>query len=750
MTGFFFKRIVFFVVFFIRCSLYIPSILCIPSKTMLLTTIWQQLQCVQEAVRQESREAQDIAIAALQDTLATGPPSLFPSFVYPLLTDVLHFYCRNVLPSLGISIEDLRVVREAFERTITHLNTQESTAKQIEVQLKQLFAQVKSGGFETIEELVRALRGIALSGNADITSGHPFPASKRKQTQNRQETGESHSSGRLSVLDLSALRFGSRAYRTLQRSPFTAQHVMSFFDALLDDALPDDTREAVAAIYDLFWHQLHELLDIKSVLVNPKAKEALIMHFDIRSFLQSNGFDELVIKNTSDNQLYCSCWNAVQAARAFLEEYFPDVLKNRSLHVSCRFPNQIAEYTDTSTSLLVSLKVIGDVLDLEIEPHTVVSGEVDVSGKILPVACMAEKMLAAQQHPEIHRILLPAEGMFMTSRRIDVIRVRDLSEAILQYYGEPFRKKLTESHRKQTLGHVGDILAAPVLTAQNPVTDRDLRLINDAKEFYQKEGRYRIATDILDSFIARFQREDSAEDALRLKAQALGHVGVIYTQQNQLKKSLRVLYQALQIWERLRDREQYVNTLFRIGSVYRYDVIVNGNIQQWKMALTVYQQAYRVLRPSIKEFPRLQGKYYGRLGYLYYWIGNYSLAERYSRQSMEYFDDHDTTIIENYHQWNSQTARQHLGRVLMKRGRYDQAYDILESTANAPVLQTPHNQVRSLWTLSEFFFSQQHIEKGLEYAEKAEQLCQGFGLISQQRIITNLLARYNVLPQKKP
>jgi len=124
------------------------------------------------------------------------------------------------------------------------------------------------------------------------------------------------------------------------------------------------------------------------------------------------------------------------------------------------------------------------------------------------------------------------------------------------------------------------------------------------------------------------------------------------------------------------------------------------------MALNVYQQAYHVLHSSMKQFPRLQGKYYGRLGYLYYWAGEYALAEHYNRQSVEWFDEHDTTTFENYHQWNYHTARQHLGR--------------------------------------EFFFAQQHIEKGVELAEEAEKLCFEHGLSSQQRIITNLLARYNV------
>jgi hypothetical protein len=125
-----------------------------------LATIWQQLQRVQEAIRQGSPATQDTTIAALQDTLATCPLALSPSFVYPLLTDVLTFYCRNVLPELSLSSEDRRIIRKEFEDTITHLNTQESTAKQLEAQLKNFLFQVKSGTFDSVEEVVSGIAGI--------------------------------------------------------------------------------------------------------------------------------------------------------------------------------------------------------------------------------------------------------------------------------------------------------------------------------------------------------------------------------------------------------------------------------------------------------------------------------------------------------------------------------------------------------------------------------------------------------------
>ena len=120
---------------------------------------------------------------------------------------------------------------------------------------------------------------------------------------------------------------------------------------------------------------------------------------------------------------------------------------------------------------------------------------------------------------------------------------------------------------------------------------------------------------------------------------------------------------------------------------------------------------------------------------MYYWIDEYELAERYSRKGVEIIDEEATN-------WSYQTCKQHLGRALIGVGDYDNAYEILESTSKAPVLQSPYYQVRSLWTMGDLFLSIGGQEKGLEFVEKASQLCQEYGLQGQQRIITHLLAKH--------
>jgi hypothetical protein len=166
------------------------------------------------------------------------------------------------------------------------------------------------------------------------------------------------------------LRFSSRVYRTFKKSPFTAAHVIPFFEAMIAQLSPE-IKEFFGYMSTLFWHQLHEFIQIKAVLVNTKTKEALITRLDVTTSLESKGLDTLDVENTVDDRMEQSCWNAVQAARTSLEDQFPDTLKDKVLRITCRFPNPTVTYNDTSASLLVCLKVIGDVLDMEIDQQTV-------------------------------------------------------------------------------------------------------------------------------------------------------------------------------------------------------------------------------------------------------------------------------------------------------------------------------------------------------------------------------------------
>ncbi len=723
---------------------------------MQLATVWQHVQEIQQEIRHGTRETQDTVIVALQDCLDESGSALFPSFVYPQLTELLHFYCHKVLPKMGLSREDLWFVRESFEQTQCHIQVQEQTAKTLETQFKQFFLDVKSGKFETVEDISSGIASILLTLTPRLSSeaSHRVcPSSDASKTPGdslRLTTVVFKSPGSAipplrgaggCIPLLGGVRSGlQKQFRTLKKFPFTATHIIPFFKTLIDKALPEEAKIQFARIHDLFWHQLNDLLQMKAVVVNTKSNEALITRLDIETSFRSQGLDTLEFKSNVDDSMSQSCWNAVQTARNFLEEHFPDSLKNQSLSVTCRFPNQGMEYNDTSASLLVGLKVVGDALDMEIDPHTLVTGALDEFGTVQPVQCIAEKIEAARTCPDIHRLFLPSEGFVIENPTVSIVKVHTLSGAVERCYGETFHKKVKQRTRKMFVPLVFSVFKHLFITAPNPVLASDFRLIDCAKDLYQKKGEYQSAIVIFDSLVTRFQQEDAVTDALRLKAEALGYLGVIYTEQHQFGKSVEVLHHALELWQAMHDWEQCVNTLLRIGSVHRYAFMDDGNPLRWKESLRCCQRARKLTHPSMQQYGRLQAKYDRLAGYLYYLSEDYARAEQHCRRSMEWSDGDDTT----YHQWNYHTAKQHLGRILMKRSEYDRACDMLESTANAAVLQTPHNQARSFWILSEFFFARNEIETGIAWAEKAETLCLHFGLTAEQQMLTLLLARYNV------
>ncbi len=685
---------------------------------MQLATIWQHVHKIQQEIKQGTREAQDTAIVALQDCLDESGSVLFPSFVYPQLTEVLHFYSQKVLPEMGLSREDLWIVRESFEQTLCHSQVQEKTAKSIEAQIKQFFLDVKSGKFEMVNDIVAALWSVVRHEivRSEVRS---LPPSKRIE----------------------------KYYRTLKKSPFTTSSVIPFFETLIKN-LPEEVKETFASIKDLFWHQLNDLLQMKAVLVNTKSLEAIITRLDITATLDTKGLDTLNFESNIDNRMYNSCWNAIQAARGFLEEHFPDILKNQVICVTCRFPNLALEYNDTSASLLMALKVIGDVLDMEVNPHVVVTGEVDESGKIVPVSCTAEKVAVADGYSEIQHFFLPANGLFVQSNRITITEVQTLFEVVEHYYGEQFLKKKRQISRRQVLKGAVALAAVPLglFTFRNvfthPVTDQDIWNLEYAQELYQKQSQYQKAIQILNSILKKFVYKDSTSEILQLKAQVFGHLGLIHMQQHNTKESLIQLQKAFDLWQSLHAREEQFNTLLDMSGVYYYAATVDGNRKAGEISLQYINQAKKVLTPSMKTFKESTGYYYGHIGSCYYGLEEYEMAQTCMEKSVAWLEGTEAS-------WSYYHGKQYAGRILNRLGEYDKAYPLLESTLYEPVLQRPYNQVRAFESLSDLFLSTGEREKGIEFALRTQRLCTEYGLKTQQTALRKMLARHNVSPVER-
>lgn len=679
---------------------------------MKTSKLWALIRSVQDELRAGNLETQDTAICALHEYLNTSESRLLPSFAYPLLQNILHFYCQDVLPDGGMSSDDQQFVRNAFEQTINRLDEQEQHAKTLGSDCKDFFLQVKSGDLQALEEVLAVLVAI-------ITTSR---LSERAQ---------------VCVPDTMLMK----QFQTLKKSPFTTKHVVPFFEALIA-GLSNELQQCFGSIHDLFWHQLNELLQIKAVLVNTKTRVPIIMRLDITMSLAAHGLDTLGFENTVDDRMYQSCWNALQAVRSFLEAHFPDILKDQSLQVMCRFPNPVAGYNDTSISLLVGLKVIGDVLDMEIDSHALVTGEVDNSGKILPVACLSEKIRAAEQHPDIHRLYLPSDGLLVENSSVIMCRVRTFSDAVRDYYGEPLQKKLRYMNRRNVLKGALGLTAAPFVPVMfsavknlfiSRVSEHDWRLFACAEELYQKKSDYRSAITIFQSILDRFQRGSSSTEVIRIQALTLGHLGRIYVQQCDLDKGLDAYRQAFDLWKAIHERERQVDILLYIGIAYAEIEAEQGYSP--RRILHYYGQAETILHPAMKTFGRLKGNIALWRGALYHALNEPERAKTFAETGGSCFQDHGAL-------WNYQIARQHVGKIFISLGKYDEALEIFHRAFTLPILQNPFNQALILTGLCDTYCSMGNTEEGWQYAQHAQRLCEESGLQLQMLALRRVFVKH--------
>lgn len=682
-------------------------------------TIVNRLRRIDHELKVGTFKSRDAEIAALQTYLYESKTCVFPSFVYPYLREVLNFYCREILPQLNMSPEDLQWIRQSFEDTLGRVHFLEEQAELLEKRFRTFFLNVKMGMLPSVEDIVTALWTSIVPDN-------------QKNILNN---------GRGIVSE--ELR---KYFQMLRRSSFASSELISFFTTLLSQ-LPSPLREMFMSTEEIFWHQLNDLLQLKAVLVNPLTKQAQLLRFDVNASLESRGIDELILDSTIDDRMRHSCWNALQAARTFLETHFPTAIRNQAIQVRCSFSNALASYSDASASLLVGVKVIGDILNLEIDPKTVISGEVDKSGKVLPVKSIDKKLEAAERHIDIHSLYLPKDRRVRKPSRLKIVAVETFNEAVKHFYGQTLQKKLRQTKRRNFLKGIFAFSAASLsplmfsvmkdtfFTHKNPVQECDFRLLDCARMLYQQQGGYQPAITILETILERFRQEHTATEAIRLKAFALGQLGIIYLQQYRMQESLAAFRKACDLWNSINDRENMADILYRIGEVYRHTVAMDGSSQNSTTGLQYYQQAHNLLTPSMRKYTTLCSRYYTLSGYMHYWTGQGELAASLCQQGSQMLEPIETN-------WSYQTARQHWGRALVKVGEYDDAYDILTDAMAVSTLRGPHDRVRNYWALSELHFLTGQQEKGKEFVERAEKLCREYKLIGQHRILTHLVRRY--------
>lgn len=648
---------------------------------------------------------------------------LFPQLFVRQAMRICQWYHDYILPALEYSAEDQQAIADDYDELFARLHTISQQASHIEEQIIQVVTGLRKGKFrherEVAETLMKASQ-IHLYNNQDA--------------------------------NFQCLR----TFRKKIRGAFNRKHIV----ALITDffriikigyhAVPEDLQR-LTNIEELCHFALYEYFQGKAVLVNTDRRGIIMplwVTVDPVQTSQNVEFDN----HTIDEMMRSSSNIARKVASGYLRKIYDKEFKE-TVAVRCKFPMLWVGYRDTSASLLLAIQIVGDVLDLDPEPATVVTGEVDTSGTVLKVGWIAEKLAAANHDEQIMRMLMPEANLHDVDPRqfthLTVIPVRSLSEALQHYYGDSFQQQLKRINRRLMLKSAAGLVTAPLLlfSAQNISTttpavtlvgECDYRLLEVARDLYQKKSDYQNAVIVLDSILARFPGDAYPAEVQQLKAFALGQLGVIHLQQHHIQESLRVFKRAATIWKAIHNREYQADIFFRIGEAYRYTVAMEGISRNSKLGLQYYRQAYDLLKPSMELYTRLQGKYYSLTGFMHYWIGEYEIAEQFGRKALVTFEEPDSN-------WTYQTARQHLARTLIKTGKYDEAHDILQNTAQTEALQGPHDRARNALALSELYLTTKELDKGLQWADTAREFCDQYNLHGQKRILTKMLAYHNIL-----
>ena len=673
---------------------------------------WNELHRVQATFRAAGPGRREPAIAALQAQLERNSQTLVPSLLYPSLLHCLRHYCDAILPSLDITLEDRQCVADDFAITLNRLAHQQQSVALVERRLRHFFRQFKSGGYASLHVTIVALWEI-------VEIPHAIPPSPTLSSTMAQQ------------------------FRAFQNAPFTTDRLVPFFETLLTTLFTASHHRFFAPMQSVFWHQLHEWLHMKAILVNPSTKQTRLVRLDVQIDVMHAGLDELTFNNCVDDALYHSCWTALRVARGYLEQHIPNAIpKQSALRVTCRFVNPFAQYTDRSVSLLLALTIIGRLLKLEIDPHTVVTGALDDAGQVQAVGYMAEKLQAVQQVSSVQQLLCPSGGGMLSSGHIHLEPVRTFEHAALAYYGDQLRRKLRQVSRRQVLRSAAALAMIPVglLTFtnifSNPVSEHDLKLLDTARNLYQQKSDYQNALVIFDSIVDRF-REELSTDAIQLKAEVLGHLGRIHLQRHQQQEGFSAYQRALDLWKAVHDTERQADVSLYRGIAHADTAIINNDPRHSKQALSCYTQVSALLTSEMKTYTRLRGNVALWTGVLYHSIGEHERARRLVETASMCFQDAGAL-------WNYQLSRQYLGSIFVRVERHDEAFDIFQHTMELPLLQNPLNQAKSLVGFCDLFLSSNQPKKGLDYARQAKALCDTHDLRLQRTQLEHVLARHQV------
>ena len=279
--------------------------------------------------------------------------------------------------------------------------------------------------------------------------------------------------------------------------------VTRFFQVIEDEyrAIPQHFQ-ILSNIHDLCDFAISGYFQGKAALVNTH-RQGMILPMLVEVDQDQTAQDVEFDNHTIDAVMRTSANTARTAAIRYLQPIYAQDLQDAPA-VRCQFPLPWVGYRDSSASLLLAIQIVGSVLELDPDPATVVTGEIDASGAVQKVGWIAEKLAAADQDARISRMLIPQANMHGVDLRqfsnLSVIPIRSFPEALEQYYGAALQRQVKRISRRQVLKTAMGLVAAPLLflsfrnfsttaSVAAPVAECDYRLLECARDLYQQKKR---------------------------------------------------------------------------------------------------------------------------------------------------------------------------------------------------------------------------------------------------------------------
>lgn len=376
---------------------------------MTFKALWNRLYNAHSAVKAGSPEDQDHTINELFRFLDSNHHQHYPPLFYHQAVQVLQHYLDHTLPELGYEDEDSHIIAGDYRALITHLQQAAKVAQQIENVFEQLLEDVRMRTIQHIREIGKILLGIA---QTHFLIPEPATLPELQPYQKDLEVLQEH---------------------------FRYEQAMEFFWGMFDRLFggaaaaisPHSGR--LTNMRTFFEVVLEAYFQAHAVLVD-NFGDAHILSVEVTVDYDTTSEHVEFWNQNIDERMQASADVARQVARAYLiAECGRDIPEQ--VAVSCQFSCCDAGLTDTSASLLLALNIVGEVLGVKSRPATVVTGEIGMSGQIVRVGFIAEKLKALQRYKTLERFLLPEANIqdieaCSQASALTIVPVRTFAEAV--------------------------------------------------------------------------------------------------------------------------------------------------------------------------------------------------------------------------------------------------------------------------------------------------------------------------------